>query len=54
MTEAQADLAAAIWPPEQEAPTRKVTCRHCGKGNRVRVPSAVMSPATTRMALLGA
>ena len=44
MTDAQAQLAAAIWPPDREAPTREIRCRHCGRTNRVRIPSAVMSP----------
>ncbi len=44
MTDAQAQLAAAIWPPDREAPTREIHCRHCGRTNRVRIPSAVMSP----------
>jgi len=44
VTSEQAELAAAIWPPEQDAPTREIDCRHCGKTNRVRVPAAVISP----------
>lgn len=38
------ELASILWPDPEEAPTRLVTCRHCGKRNRVSVPEAVTAP----------
>lgn len=36
------DLIRALWP--DEPPRRVLTCRHCGQGNRVEVPTAVFFP----------
>lgn len=38
------ELHRAIWPEDQDPPTRKLTCRHCDKPNRVQVPRAVLWP----------
>lgn len=34
----------AVWPSSSSTPTRMLTCRHCGKKNRVKVPEAVVYP----------
>ena len=41
-----ADLSAALWPPQQPMPSRKIRCRHCGQRNRVLVATAVFEPET--------
>lgn len=43
-TSKEQDLGSILWPDPDKAPTRLLSCRHCGKKNRVRVPDAVLDP----------
>ena len=42
--DARAELAAALWPDPLRMSPKVLECRHCGKRNRVQVPSAIMYP----------
>lgn len=44
--ETRDDIRAALWPSDAEIPTRIIACRHCGKKNRVEVPTAVFESAS--------
>ncbi len=48
MTEAQNELAALLWPDPEAVPTRVLACRHCGRKNRVSVPTALFEGDTCR------
>ncbi|WNG15817.1 M48 family metallopeptidase [Cystobacter fuscus] len=43
--ESHAELAAALWPDKKDVPVKLLTCRHCGRRNRVQVPKAVLEPS---------
>jgi hypothetical protein len=43
--ESHAELAAALWPDKKDVPVKLLTCRHCGRRNRVQVPRAVLEPS---------
>ncbi len=45
---AQHDLEKALWPADHPSPSRIITCRSCGRKNRVRVSVAALYPEKYR------
>lgn len=46
-------LMAALWPDAEKLPTRLLECRHCGKRNKLQVPTAVLEPESCECGACG-
>ena len=46
-------LERALWPEDRPGQRRRLTCRHCGTPNRLKVSSAVLQPEKHRCGACG-